>query len=182
MLWNTCIIRNTIVILCLTPFRLQNCPNCGIDSTRCWKHCLEMLAHIDRTASCSWWRFVGCTSRARSSHSTTSVYNIDTVLPLGMFDFLSLTIYRFDSTSLVVCANLSSGSLKSYLASGTSWCAHSHTQHLKPCKTSAVFHGTRCLSDLHKHVKCEMNINTLTSLDQKFTLNARKYRLVLKFY
>jgi len=22
-----------------------------------------MLAHIDRIASCSWWRFVGCTSR-----------------------------------------------------------------------------------------------------------------------
>jgi len=31
-----------------------------------------MLAHIERIASCSWWRFVGCTSRARSSHSTTS--------------------------------------------------------------------------------------------------------------
>jgi len=26
-----------------------------------------MLAYIDRIASCSWWGFVGCTSRARSS-------------------------------------------------------------------------------------------------------------------
>ena len=26
---------------------------CVIDSTRCWKHSLEMLAHIDRIASCS---------------------------------------------------------------------------------------------------------------------------------
>jgi len=34
--------------------------------------CLEVLAHIDRIASCSWWRFVGCTSRARSSLSTIS--------------------------------------------------------------------------------------------------------------
>jgi len=31
-----------------------------------------MLAHIDRIASWSLWRFVGCTSRARSSRSTTS--------------------------------------------------------------------------------------------------------------
>jgi len=31
-----------------------------------------MLAHIDRIGSCSWWRSVGCTSRARSSRSTTS--------------------------------------------------------------------------------------------------------------
>jgi len=44
----------------------------GIDSTRCWKHSLEMLAHIDGIASCIWWRFVGCTSRGRSSRSTTS--------------------------------------------------------------------------------------------------------------
>jgi len=36
-----------------------------------WKHSLEMLAHIDRIASCSWWRFVGCTSRARCSLSMT---------------------------------------------------------------------------------------------------------------
>jgi len=32
----------------------------------------SMLAHIDRIASCRWWRFVGCTSRAQSSCSTTS--------------------------------------------------------------------------------------------------------------
>jgi len=31
-----------------------------------------MLAHIDWIAFCIWWRFVGCTSRARSSRSTTS--------------------------------------------------------------------------------------------------------------
>jgi len=31
-----------------------------------------MLAHIDRIASCSWWRFVGCTFRPWSSCSTTS--------------------------------------------------------------------------------------------------------------
>jgi len=31
-----------------------------------------MLAHIDWIESFSWWRFVGCTSRARSSCSTTS--------------------------------------------------------------------------------------------------------------
>jgi len=31
-----------------------------------------MLAHINKIAFCSWWRFVGCTSRARSSRSTTS--------------------------------------------------------------------------------------------------------------
>jgi len=36
------------------------------------KHSLEMLTHIDRIPSCSWWRFVGCTSRAQSSHSTRS--------------------------------------------------------------------------------------------------------------
>jgi len=45
---------------------------CGIDSTRCWNHSLEMLAHIDRIASCSWWRFVGWISGAQSSRSTTS--------------------------------------------------------------------------------------------------------------
>jgi len=28
----------------------------------CRTHSLEMLACIDRIASCSWWRFVGCTS------------------------------------------------------------------------------------------------------------------------
>jgi len=35
-----------------------------------------MLAHIDRIASCSWShrRFVGCTSRARSSRSTKMCY------------------------------------------------------------------------------------------------------------
>jgi len=33
---------------------------------------LEILAHIDWIASYIWWRFVGCTSRARSSHCTTS--------------------------------------------------------------------------------------------------------------
>jgi len=32
----------------------------------------RLLAHIDRIASCSWWKFVGCTSRARSSRSPTS--------------------------------------------------------------------------------------------------------------
>jgi len=71
LLWHTLtkrIIRNTKLILCLTPFRLI----CGIDSTRCWKHSLEMLAHIDRIASCNWLRFVGCSSRAWSSRSTTS--------------------------------------------------------------------------------------------------------------
>jgi len=31
-----------------------------------------MLAYFDRIASCSLWRFVGCTSRAWSSRSTTS--------------------------------------------------------------------------------------------------------------
>jgi len=31
-----------------------------------------MLAYIDRMESCSWWGFVGWTSRARSSRSTTS--------------------------------------------------------------------------------------------------------------
>jgi len=31
-----------------------------------------MLARIDRIASCSRWRIVGCTSRAWSSRSTTS--------------------------------------------------------------------------------------------------------------
>jgi len=33
---------------------------------------LEMLALIDSIASCSWWKFVGYTSWARSSRSTTS--------------------------------------------------------------------------------------------------------------
>jgi len=36
------------------------------------EHSLEMLTHIDRIASCSWWRFLGCTSRAWSYRSFTS--------------------------------------------------------------------------------------------------------------
>jgi len=48
-------------------------PNCFYSTWHWfWKHSLEMLTHIDRIASCSWWRFVGCTSRAWSSDSTTS--------------------------------------------------------------------------------------------------------------
>jgi len=43
----------------------------GIDSTKCWKHSLELLVHIDIIPSCSCWRFVSSTSIMRISHSTT---------------------------------------------------------------------------------------------------------------
>ncbi len=44
----------------------------GIDSTRCWKHCSEILVYIDMIASRSCCRFVVCTSMMRISRSTTS--------------------------------------------------------------------------------------------------------------
>ncbi len=44
----------------------------GIDSTRCWKHCSEMLVHIVMIASHSCCRFVVCTSMMWISRSTTS--------------------------------------------------------------------------------------------------------------
>ncbi len=43
-----------------------------IDSTRCWKHPLEILVHIDMITSRSCCRFVSCTSMMWISHSTTS--------------------------------------------------------------------------------------------------------------
>ncbi len=44
----------------------------GIDSTRCWKHCSEILVHIIMIASHSCCRFVVCTSMMWISRSTTS--------------------------------------------------------------------------------------------------------------
>ncbi len=44
----------------------------GIDSTRCWKHCSEILVHIVMIASRSCCRFVVCTSMMWISRSTTS--------------------------------------------------------------------------------------------------------------
>ncbi len=43
-----------------------------IDSTRCWKHPLEILVHIDMITSRSCCRFVSCTSMMWISRSTTS--------------------------------------------------------------------------------------------------------------
>ncbi len=44
----------------------------GIDSTRCWKHCSEILVHIVMIASHSCCRFVVCTSMMWISRSSTS--------------------------------------------------------------------------------------------------------------
>ncbi len=44
----------------------------GIDSSRCWKHSLEILVHIDMISSHSCCRIVGCTSMMQISCSTTS--------------------------------------------------------------------------------------------------------------
>ncbi len=44
----------------------------GIDSTRFWKHFSDILVHIDMIGSCSWCRFVGCSSIMLISRSTTS--------------------------------------------------------------------------------------------------------------
>ncbi len=61
-------LRYTLLVPGWTLFFLQNCLNLrGIDSTRCWKHCSEILVHIDMIASHSCCRFVGCTSMMRIS-------------------------------------------------------------------------------------------------------------------
>ncbi len=66
-------IRFALLVPGWTPFWLLNCINFhGIDSTRCWKHCSEILIHIDLIASRSCCRFVGCTSMMWISRSTTS--------------------------------------------------------------------------------------------------------------
>ncbi len=43
-------------------FRTASILQMVVGNTRCWKHSSKMLVHIDRIASCSCCRFVGCTS------------------------------------------------------------------------------------------------------------------------
>ncbi len=66
-------IRYPLLVLGWTPFAFRtDLIVCGIDSTKCWKQSSEILVHIDMIASCSCYRFVGCTSMMRISRSTTS--------------------------------------------------------------------------------------------------------------